>query len=293
MPLSPFFHFSRFRGINNVDDPMRVYGLDQQEDPGSSSFVAATDVEIDVTRMVSQRLGYTSRAAGDIHSLWSEGSMCFFVKGTELKRLYIDYSESIIQSGLNAGLKMSYATVNELTVVSNGQIIGYIEGGIYNEFATPTKNGKVVPTPGHLVEIFKGRLLVAQGSMIAYSDTLALNQFDYRKNFVQLPGFITMMKAVKNGVWLSDGEKTYFAKGLDFDKVEDLDEVSTHGVIPGTAQNVDKEIWWMSDEGFCRGGENGGYEIVTEDRYVLSEYRDFGASLYRTDKKQLIVSLHN
>ena len=237
MTLSPFFHFSKFRGINNVDDPIRLFDVDQVEAAGSTSLVTATDVDISATNMISQRDGYTQRATGNIHSMWASGDTCLFVEGSELKQLNADYSKTVIMS-VSAGVKMSYVDMNGVIILTNNQVIGYLSNGVFNDFATPTKYAKIVPSPGHMLELFNGRLLIAQGSKIAFTDTGAINQYDPRKNFHQLSGIITMMKTVSDGVYLSDGKKTYFANGRDF-ATATLDEVSDYPATPGTATIID------------------------------------------------------
>jgi hypothetical protein len=193
--------------------------------------------------------------------------------------------------------------MNNVTAVTNGEIIGYVEGGVYSDFSSPTKYGKVAPIAGHLLETFKGRLLVAKGNVIYYSGTMAPNQFDLRRNFKQLPGRITMLKAVDDGLYLSDGEKTYFASGRDMQDLA-LEPVAEYGAIPWAAQRVDAGlvgvegfkghvVFWVSEEGICVGGDGGSYRNLTQRRYAPPEGRSYGAGLFRKDKSQYIIALHN
>ncbi|MCK5615759.1 hypothetical protein KAR91_78575 [Candidatus Pacearchaeota archaeon] len=301
MSLSPFFHFSRFRGINNVDDPVRLFDIDQMEAAGSTSLAAATDVYVDDTRMMVQREGYDQRATGNIHSMWSNGEICLFVEGSDLKRLESDLTtKTIIKAGFGSAAA-SFVDINGVIVVSNYNKKGLISDGVYSEFLTSFQledliNKEPMP-PGHLVETYKGRLLIARGQIVNYSDVTKIKQYDPSKNYIPLLGIITMMKAVSNGVYISDGQKTYFANGLDL-KTATLETIADYPALAGTAQLISKgvkkdNIIWMSPEGICMGGPGGAFENITEDRYLPGEPDAFGPALFRSDLNQYITSLNN
>lgn len=299
MSLSPFFHFSRFRGINNVDDPVRLFDLDQREAAGSTSLAAATDVYVDDTNMLSQREGYEQKASGDIHSMWSNGTICLFMEGTDLKGLAADLNtKTVIRSGLSANRKTAFVDINGVIVFTDGVVIEtIIEGVSSGSFPEVDKINKVVIGPGHLLESYRGRLLVANGAIINYSDVTQIGQTEPSKNYIPFLGIITMMKAVENGVYISDGKKTYFANGLDFQGAT-LEKVADYPVLAGTAQYIDKgikkgSVIWMSPEGICMGGPSGAFENITEDRYLPEELDAFGPALFRPDLKQYITSLNN
>lgn len=299
MSLSPFFHFSRFRGINNVDDPVRLFDLDQREASGSTSLAAATDVYVDDTNMLSQRQGYEQKASGDIHSMWSNGAMCLFMEGTDLKGLATDLStKTVIKSGLTANRTTAFVDINGVIVFTNGEVIEtIIEGVASGSFPVVDKTNKVAMGPGHLLESYRGRLLVANGSNIYYSDVAQIGQLDPSKNYVPLLGVITMMKAVDNGVYISDGKSTYFANGLDFQGAT-LEKVADYPALLATAQYItkgskSKSVIWMSPEGICIGGPSGAFENITEDRYLPEELDTYGPALFRSDLNQYITSLYN
>jgi hypothetical protein len=304
MALRAHFHFSRFRGVNNVDDPIRVAGRDAREAPGYTSLVSADDCDIDSMYKISQRDGYVSRASGNIHSLWSDGKeMCLFVEGTELKRLNVDFSSTTIKSGLSPGLAMSYAEVNDNVVVTNQQIIGYIEAGIYSDFEAPDDHGKVSPMAGHIVAYFNGRIVVAKGSTVFYSDAMALNSFDLRRNYHQFPGVITMMAPVEDGMYVSDGEKTYFVDGRDF-ATASLRTLVDYPAIPGTAAKIDSGLagregfsgpayMWASEQGICIGANNGSFRNLTQKYYRPPSLKSRGAGIFMRNKSKYIAALHN
>ena len=298
--LSPYFHFSRFRGINNVDDPARLFDIDQMEAAGSTSLAAATDMYVDETNMMVQREGYDQKlAVGSTHSMWSNGEICLFIQGNYLRRLHADFSHYVVvQVGSQ---RMSFVDINGDIVFTNNQIIGYLRSGGLTDMFDPedtedVPNREVMPY-GHMVETYKGRLLVAKGAAIYYSDVANIKQYNPAKNIVPFLGIITMMKAVKNGVYISDGQKTYFVNGLNFEG-SPLEAIADYPALAGTAQSITAgakkdSIIWMSPEGICMGGPSGAFENVTEERYLPEELDTFGPALFRSDLKQYITSLNN
>jgi hypothetical protein len=96
--------------------------------------------------------------------------------------------------------------------------------------------------PGHLIEWFNGRLHVARGSEIWHSDAVYPGSTDERKNFKQLGGYISMMRAVKDGVYVSNSKETYFMAGLDPSEAS-LVKVADYPAILGSDVKIDGDHW--------------------------------------------------
>jgi hypothetical protein len=304
MALSPTLRFRQFKGINNVDDPVRLH--EGNKVSGLTSLVEAENVDIDSRRMLSRRDGMLApRYVGVVHSIWSNENedICFFVEGTELKQLFSDDTTAVVKTGLTPELEMSYVEVNNIVVITNNQFIGYIQDGAYKDFIDPDGRGKIRPIPGHLIETFQNKILVAVGSAIYFSDSMMLHNFDRRKNYHQFHGVISMIKAVKDGVYISDSKDTYFLAGGDFqkaraDKVADYmsfndGAIRLEGEELGLEGYSGKVIMWASEKGICVGADGGRFANITKLVYSPGSTWNRGAGLFRKDKKQYIVSLHN
>lgn len=85
-------------GVNNVLRPERV-------DP--KYLTKALNVDIDKSGGLKKRLGYSLLDSGDYHSLWSEGSNCFAVKGTDLVRIKDDQSVEVLKSNVTSSLSFA------------------------------------------------------------------------------------------------------------------------------------------------------------------------------------------
>lgn len=317
MALSPTLRFSRFKGINNVDDPIRLH--EGNKVSGLTSLVEAENVDIDSERMLSRRKGRLApTVAGNIYSIWSNENedICLYMEGGGLRQLFSDDTNQGIGGGWGIGLLASYVEINDIVVISTTHKIGYFKDGRlydnFDNFRSPLRNlrpaiphpiGKSDPVPGHLVEIFQNRLLVASGSNIFFSDAMMIYDFDRHENYHQFHGVISMMKAVSDGVYVSDSKNTYFLAGGDFQKAQ-LKIVADYMAFGDTAIEIEGEelglegysgkvIMWASEKGICVGAEGGRFANITKLVYSPGSTWKEGAGLFRKDKKQYIVSLHN
>jgi hypothetical protein len=154
----PMFAIKGFRGKNNLADPARILPS------GGSSFLAeCRDVDIDDEFMIHRRGGFglSIFPGGGIHSLWSNGDICLFVLGADLKRLNPDYTATTVIPGVGSS-RMVYVDVAGTVFLTNGTIIGYLRDYIFQFFPEPQQPYKTPMVPGHMMEYFNGRLYVAR-----------------------------------------------------------------------------------------------------------------------------------
>ena len=256
------FTIRKFLGINNVDDPSRI-------PPGESSFLTeARNVDIDDTKMPHRRGGYGEPVyrASRIHSLFSYSGVVLFVQGTDLKRLTATYSGGLVRANVGEA-RMSYAGVQDRIYYTNSSVIAYVKDGVSYEFPEPNQTFKSRMKAGQLIEWFNGRLYVARGGVLWYSDPMYPGVTDERRNFKNLGGYITMLRAVQDGLYVSNGKKTVFLAGLDPGDMA-LREVSDEPAILGTDIKVDGSavgrnvlpgpvIMWLSESGVSVGLPEG------------------------------------
>ena len=316
MALSPTLRFRRLKGINNVDDPVRLH--EGNKVSGLTSLVEAENVDIDSKRMLSRRKGFLApTVAGNIYSIWSNENedICLYMQGGGLRQLFSDGTNQGLGGGWGIGLPASYVEINDIVVISTTQQIRFFRDGRLYDLetlksplvgqrpVTPKPKGKSLPVSGHLIEIFQNRLLVASGSNIFFSDAMMIYDFDRERNYHQFHGVISMIKAVSDGVYVSDSKNTYFLAGGDFQKAK-LKIVADYMAFGDTAIELEGEelgldgyegtvIMWASEKGICVGAEGGRFANITKLVYSPGSTWKEGTGLFRKDKKQYIVSLHN
>ncbi len=294
--------FKDWAGINNRSDSIRLNRIRSQV--RNKTLVIGTNCDIDNDRMLTRRIGRTQVISNTgFHSMWSNGSICLLVQNNILKRMYEDYSLENLTTGLSpSGQRMSYADMKDgRMALTDGYIIGYVRGGAYTAMPTPSTTPKFrtkIPA-GQLVAWYHGRLYIANGDRLYYSDPFAL-RMRAKKNFIQLTGYITMLEAVDNGLWVSDG-KIHFLSGESPTKFI-FNTKADYNAIIHTAAKVHREltglkdisgptIWVATEKGICIAGNSGGFINLTIKKYTMPAAKQ-GAALYKdTGNKSQYISV--
>ena len=150
----------------------------------------------------------------------------------------------------------------------------------------------MAPLPaGHIVRYLNGRMLVAAGDTLYYSEPYQLGLFDPTKDYIQFPEPITMVEPCQNGFYVS-ADQTYWVAG-DPEKAE-LNPVLPYRAVLGTSGPVPNtnSVWWMSERGTILGTQDGQVENLQE-KNVAVDPAIVGASLFREQDgmKQMVSSL--
>lgn len=150
----------------------------------------------------------------------------------------------------------------------------------------------MAPMPaGDIVRYLNGRLLVAVGNTLYYSEPYALSLRNPTRNYIQFPERITVLEPVNNGFFIA-ADQTYWVDG---DVVEaELNPVLPYGAVFGTGSQIPNEnaAFWMSPRGMVRGEQDGSVKNLQEQN-VAVEPAVLGASSFveRDGMKQAVASL--
>jgi len=283
-----------FKGLNNRQRP---------EEMKPAELSVARNVDIDDAGRLTRRDGFDDIAtlAGNYHSIWSDETICLAVKAGTLFRINTNWTETALR--VNVGdSNMSYVSVNGIVYYTNGTVIGYIEDGVDKAFTDPGMTFKAHPPPGQIITYFNGRLYIAKGPVLWFTDAMALGRVDTRTGFKQFPSDILMIRPVGGGLFISDTDETCFMSGASPDKA------SLHSVgkaaIPGSDLSIQgslfsKEIqgsvaFFTTEDGICMGLSDGTVIPITSQTYKLPSVKR-GATIVReeTDRLQLISRLYN
>lgn len=135
------------------------------------------------------------------------------------------------------------------------------------------------PPKGHLLASFNGRILIAQGEYLWYTDPFAPEQVDYRKGYIPLGEEATIIAPVTSGVFVATQSRTLFLSGDSPEKFI-FTEVAPYGAPLGDVVYVDGSFvtkdgipktvaGWLSKTGFCAGADDGTLTNLTQTRYTL------------------------
>lgn len=122
--------YQNFFGVRNDIDPERFELGD---------LVSASNCDIDKSGRLARRAGYTEVLAGTTHSIFGSDSLglAMCVQGTQLLRIFPDYTTGVLKSGLTAGQRMTYTRVNNRVYFSNGFETGVVENGAVRSWGLP------------------------------------------------------------------------------------------------------------------------------------------------------------
>jgi hypothetical protein len=211
--------------------------------------------------------------------LFPWGNSHLVVNNGWLSILNPDYSlENLIKVNDNA--KFSYVEVGNRVYFMNGYIKGYLEDRtVHNweiaEYVGPSTSKHFDgPPTGHLLELYNGYMFIAQDNVLWNSMPFNYHSYDLNKGNLLYPGRITMVKAVKDGLYLSDENNTYYLNGMSPREFIQT-KVADYPAIEGTATLIDgSKLWngdirgriviWTSPEGICIGGPEGMFVNLTE-----------------------------
>lgn len=265
-------------------------------DGGGHLLRDALNVDVTAQGTVKTRAGYALTQAGsDCHSLWSpvEGDYALYVDDGDLYR--IDTTKALIASGFGSATPVRYAEVNEAVYFTDGLRVGsyHPSTGPTPEWASATATSigdqVLVPMPaGQHIAHHAGRLLVAVGSAVIYSEPFTPHLRDEAKGFELFPAPITCLVAVEGGVFVV-ADKTYFiAGGFPAQAVR---AVFDYGAPDQQlSYREDGGAHWMSSKGVVSVTSSGEISNLQESRVSLSA-DGTAATLYReADGMETIIA---
>lgn len=148
--------------------------------------------------------------------------------------------------------------------------------------------------PGEIVRYSGGRLLVANGDMLYYSEPFALALHNPRKNYVRFEAPIDLLEPVEGGVYIAAGNQTYWIGG-------DISAASLSVVLPYGAVRYSSSrspnsnaVWWMSKRGAVIAGPGGEAKNVQEQNVAVNPSEVGASVVMETDgMRRLVAALFN
>lgn len=265
-------------------------------DGGGHLLRDALNVDVTAQGTVKTRAGYAlARAGNDCHSLWSpvEGDYALYVDDGDLYR--IDTAKTLVASGFGNATPVRYAQVYEAVYFTDGLRVGsyHPSSGPTPEWASATAasigDQVLVPMPaGQHIAHHAGRLLVAVGSAVIYSEPFQPHLRDEAKGFELFPAPITCLAAVEGGVFVV-ADKTYFiAGGFPAQAVRAVLDYGSPDQQPGYRE--DGGAHWMSSKGVVSVTSSGEISSLQESRVAMSA-DGAAATLYReADGMETIIA---
>lgn len=243
----------------------------------------ALNVDVTSQGSVKTRRGTTHlQERADSHSLWAPigGAYGLFCEAGTIYRLDVDAAGAVTTTAMATGFghttPVRYAQVNEAVYFTDG-----LSKGSYHPRTGPTptwasatymsvqeKNLSPMPA-GSCIAYQAGRLLVAVGAVLVYSEPFVPNQRDLASGYEMAPDLITCVIGVEGGAFITTAEETYFAAGGFPAKT--FTQVLAYGAPeqqPGYRQ--DGGAHWMSTEGIVSCNRLGELSNLQEEHIAMS-----------------------
>jgi len=231
------------------------------------------------------------------------------------------------ESGASLAIDITTSTAGSITLsnIPQNSEASYVriygtetDGGVLREFAeipmgvtsyaiTRTVQGRLLETQfmrrlpaGNLIAHFKGRLYVARGDTLWYSEALRYGLCKPADNFVSFPEEITVVQPVEDGMYVV-ADKTYFLSGTNPKEIRQV-VVSDYDAIFGTGTTMrgsafDPDIvgdvaYWYSKAGAMLGLPGGIVRPLMENSVALPSYEE-GVSGMREENgiRQAVTAL--
>lgn len=128
------------------------------------------------------------------------------------------------------------------------------------------------PLAGQLIEHLRGRMYVAVGDTIWFTEPFAYGLVDMRKNYIQFPERVTLLIAVLDGLYVC-ADQTYFISQPGEPEMA-LTPILPYKAIERAAMHIpnSQDVIWLSDRGFVVGKAGGQSANQTETKVAVERY---------------------
>lgn len=155
--------------------------------------------------------------------------------------------------------------------------------GSNHELVLPLRTDNLVAAPvGTMSAFWRGRALVAAGSVLYASLPHRWELFDLRRDFKQFSSPITLIQPVDDGVYVGTTTELAFMGGTEFDKLTYKQAVAGRTVLgsgvavrgelikQGEGAGLGPAMICIADRGIVAGFSDGSVVRMTEGRYATS-----------------------
>lgn len=299
-------------GINNRIRETESPGVRDADAISNSAFLRkALNVDLTHGGHPLRRRGYALHTAGYAHSVWQGGGLFFVVIDGELK-VGPKADELVTVANVNRYLRMSYTMHADAVYFSNGEDSGRYTTALetwpgpqqthvlFDDEGLELVDNLYETMPiGQFIASHSGRMYAAKRDVLWFSEGMSTHISRRATNYYMLPGYITMLQPVTDGVFVATENKIQFLRGTDPFTAE-LQPAYQSGVVPYAFTRVkgkkfevpddDVPVWWTKDGVLSVGLPGGEVRQLTRDRLAVPEYGYGAVSLREREGMSQIVS---
>lgn len=239
----------------------------------------AEDVDIDRDGVATTRKQWTLQDAERYVSLFEHNEVTYAVRGTSPRVLGI-VGDSSFSSIANVAGPVAWTVLNGEAVYTDGVTISVVTGAT----ATPINVGyfdgdesdefQLVALPGGSdIHYWQGRLLVARGNSLMWSEAMRYGVYSTTRNFIPFSSKIQWVAPLPTGVYVGVRDNVYFLSGSDPAKF--TQRVVGGATAPGVSAiyNVrhteaagEEVALWFTSDGIAVGQQSGSVDYPQAGR---------------------------
>jgi len=158
------------------------------------------------------------------------------------------------------------------------------------------------PLPAQHIALYRGRMLLAVGNALYWSQPLAYHHFRIQTDVQLFPDRITMLGALDRGLYVAAGSRTFHIAGDEPDAWQPR-LVDTRQVAEGeplrlptqklpSLQSQGEVLVWATADGFVAGLPDGSLQHLTDGRLAVDSYKQ-SSLVFREEEgiRQILLAL--
>lgn len=230
----------------------------------------ALNVDIDRAGTVSRRAGWAESSATPAHSLFEHAGVTYAAVGGQVGRLD---GESFTPLGAAVG-PLSWTVLNDDPVFATYDGVFVVRDGAVQALPTGSDNDGeaellLMPLPGgQFVGYWQGRLVVARGCSLFFSEPLRYGVYSPLSGYVLFEERVSWVAPTAGGLYVGLRESVRFLRGTEPGEFQQTRVggatwrgagavVKTAGMDPSVAQGAAEVAVWLCDRGFAVGHPSG------------------------------------
>lgn len=217
--MSAVCRFHRCLGLGASVSPL---GLGCDPAKGTYELDAAVNVEGNAGR-IRRRPGYVRLGEGGYETLFSHGGSLYGAREGAILAIAPMGEARALREGLTAGAPVAFLGVGDGVCFANGFETGRLHDGTAGpwgggRYPGPDRSGRYVPPPaGRLLAFYAGRIWIAEGSLVRFTEGAGLTDWvDAFAGYLSpATGTVRMLRPVATGLLIGDDAGVCFAGGND------------------------------------------------------------------------------
>lgn len=263
-------------GMTNATSPTRIPAAPTKQSVGALLDVLNCDV--DRAGSVSRRAGWVVSDATPAHSLFEHNGATYGVVGTTLGRLDGGFTALATVAGRVAWTVLNgeplYVDADGLWLIRSGAVEALPAGDTTDDEAELLLS----PLPGgSACAYWQGRVLVARGNSLLWSEPLRYGLYNPLENFIQFEERVSWLAPLASGLYVGLRSSVRFLAGQNPAEFRQTTvagrswarggaTLDASGMDPQMTGGADEIAAWFGERGFALGLPDGRVQYPQADR---------------------------